>query len=109
MQFNLEKEYSLMLDEEIDIQKEFNKPIFENNFFRSRDALIESSKKIKFDTNRWEQNPFKFCFDHYRTAVYANIILLTNKIPTFLLFNRNNLEIILTPDIFTIKKVLRFK
>ena len=94
---------------------EYNKLTYQNRFFIYKDYILNTKdlKKIKFNNNRWSLRPYLFCYDNYsESEQYLYPILLTiNNINSIHLFKLENFkdQIVLTPSVTTIKKILSFK
>ena len=63
-----------------DVVYEFQKDIFQNCFFNSKNYLIINSKIYKFNNKRWHLRPEFFAYDIYGSADLFHIILLVNDI-----------------------------
>lgn len=80
---------------------EFDKPLFDNLFYKSLAILNNKSnyELIKFSKDVWNSNPKQFCNDHYGTHFFDKVILLVNNIPNFFEFTNERLTYITSPRI----------
>ena len=90
------------------ILEEFKKPIFENRLYINKKALNIYSDKVKFKDLNWNQNPQKFCLDHYGEHEFYPIVLLANNIHSMFLFNFDRFvnSDIIAPKINDVIKIL---
>jgi hypothetical protein len=106
---NLLTDINYTLPKDLAVAKEFAKPIFENKFYLSKAALIGNAKIVEFNKGIWERNPFLFSYEQYDIHIYANVILLVNSVPSFILFIPDRLPKIVVPNIRTINKILSYR
>jgi len=87
---------------------EFNKPLFENTFFKNIDYFKNDNNynSVKFSKDVWNFNPMKFSYDEYEIMHFSNIILLVNNIPNTFEFNFNNIRTIIAPKYTIIKDLI---
>lgn len=89
---------------------EYDKPLTQNKIFINKDYLKLKSTKVLFNTNRWSQRPYLFCYDTYSPSeqyLYPLILTINNikSVHEFTSDNFINTEII-TPNITAIQRVL---
>lgn len=93
---------------------EYKKPLSENRFYINKEYILlnNTTRKIKFNNNRWEYRPYLFCLDIYsESEQYLYPIILTinniNSIHSFIPDSFKN-QLIYAPNISLIKKILTF-
>lgn len=93
-----------------DVVYEFQKDIFQNCFFNSKNYLIMNSKIYKFNNKRWHLRPEFFAYDIYGSADLFHIVLLVNDISSRFNFRESRFRVgIYTPSIDAIRDVLTQK
>lgn len=87
-------QYSFSTDVNFDVRKvlrEFSKSIYNNTFFRNKDALINNADLVDFTKDAWTSYPLQFCQDHYQHQYLYPVILLVNNIGSMFDFKQDNL------------------
>jgi hypothetical protein len=106
-------QYETMYPDVKKIVNEFEKDIFENEFFRNIDILLfeENYTKVPFSKNSWNQNPAEFCFDEYGSGFSPlyNLILLVNNCSNFYEFTFDNLSEVVKPKWSVIQSFVNTK
>lgn len=88
------------------------KTLSSNRFFIYREYIKnhETTKKVVFDKNRWEQRPHLFCYDYYSSdeQYLYPVILTINNIKSIYEFLPERFEdrLILAPSNVVIKEIL---
>jgi hypothetical protein len=108
---SLSKFYNIQRLDFTKIQKEFTKSIHENVFHVNLDYLLMNSEFYDFNKNVWKMRPDYFCADIYKNSFIYPIILLCNKLKSVFEFVPEKLQnnIIVTPKLESITKILKFK
>lgn len=89
------------------IYNEFKKSILYNRFFQNKQYLIDNSKLINFDNDKWFLRPEYFSYSVYGDSNYYLIILLVNNITSRFNFRRDKLKNgIYVPSKESINKIL---
>lgn len=97
------------------VLKEYEKQLPHNRFYIYKDYLLNDSttKRIKFDKNRWMYRPYLFCFDNYGedNQFLFPVILTINNIKSIHDFISDSFkdQIIYTPSVDIIQEILTKK
>ncbi len=87
-------------------QKMTSSPML-NSIFQNKQGLIETSKSIPFNTNKWNYNPQQFSFDQYENQYYYPVILIVNNIGSIYDFYMTNFPNgIITPEISLMQNII---
>jgi len=91
------------------IINEFDKPLFENIFYRNKDFLLTNNNfdLIPFNKDTWMSNPKQFCTDHYKIHHLDKLILMINDIPNFFEFTNDYMQNIKAPKMGVILKIIQ--
>jgi hypothetical protein len=94
-----------------DVLEEYDKPIFENKYFKYREYLTEDthSETVLFNKSQWERRPYMFCHDVYgEDYQYLHSVIMTlNKIRSVHDFLPDNIKnsLIIKPSLDALNKV----
>ena len=89
------------------VLEELSKDPLDNIFNMNITEIRKNSKKIDFNSSRYNMRPDLVAWDEYQSLALTNLILLVNRCTTFLNFTRSNVgDTILVPDKLYIEKLL---
>lgn len=90
------------------IYDEFKKSILNNRFFQNKQYLIDNSRLIRFDNDKWFLRPEYFSQSIYGDHNYYLVVLLVNNITSRFNFRRESFKdgVIYAPSKESIDRVL---